>query len=174
MRWWLTRDTAATADTDFTEQRLAARADEDLAHGIGNAVNRVASLVHRYRDGAVPNTDAEPVGEASALPEVVAALLATFERRAATTAILDALAALNRDLDDDAPVGGGRRSRRAGELDALLDRHHRTTVLIADVAHADRARPRRRARGPADPRTGRRPAATSTRRRTTARDVSRG
>ena len=57
------------------------------------------------RRGVVPDADAEPVDEASALPAVVAALLATFERRAATTAILDAVAALNRDLDDDAARG---------------------------------------------------------------------
>jgi methionyl-tRNA synthetase len=131
VRWWLTRDTSATADTDFTEQRLAARADEDLAHGIGNAVNRVASLVHRYRDGVVPATDAEPVGEASALRDVVATLLATFDRRAATTAVLDALAALNRDLATTRPWEVARDPARVDELDALLDRHHRTVVEIA-------------------------------------------
>ena len=51
----------------------------------------------------MPDVDAEPVDEASALPAVVAALLATFERRAATTAILDAVAALNRDLATTRP-----------------------------------------------------------------------
>ena len=58
-------------------------------------------------------------------------MLATFERRAATTAILDAVAALNRDLATTRPWEVAGDPTRAGELDALLDRHHRTTVLIA-------------------------------------------
>jgi methionyl-tRNA synthetase len=131
LRWWLTRDTAATSDTDFTEQRLVGRADEDLAHGVGNAVNRVASLVHRYRGGVVAATGAEPVGEASALPAVVAGLLATFERRAATTAILDAVAALNRDLAATRPWEVARDQARTSELDGLVDRYHRTATAIA-------------------------------------------
>ena len=60
-----------------------------------------------------PST-AEPVDEASALPAVVAALLATFERRAATTAILDAVAALNRDLATTRPWEVATDPARAG------------------------------------------------------------
>jgi methionyl-tRNA synthetase len=131
LRWWLTRDTAVTSDTDFTEQRLAGRADHDLAHGVGNAVNRVASLLHRYRDGIVPSTGAEEVGEASALPAVVVGLLATFERKAATTAILDALGALNRDLAATRPWEVAGDPSRSDELDQLLERHHRTITSIA-------------------------------------------
>jgi methionyl-tRNA synthetase len=39
-------------DTDFTVERLVARANEDLANGLGNLVNRVVSMIHRYRQGA--------------------------------------------------------------------------------------------------------------------------
>lgn len=39
----------AVADTDFTTERLIARANEDLANGLGNVTNRVVSLIHRYR-----------------------------------------------------------------------------------------------------------------------------
>ena len=35
-------------------ERLVARANEDLANGLGNLVSRVTSMVHRYRDGVVP------------------------------------------------------------------------------------------------------------------------
>jgi methionyl-tRNA synthetase len=53
VRWWLLRDVPRVGDTDFTAGKLIARANEDLANGLGNLVSRVVSLVHSYRDGAV-------------------------------------------------------------------------------------------------------------------------
>ena len=131
VRWWLVRDTAAVADTDFTPDRLASRADQDLAHGVGNVVNRVASLVHRCGAGTVELVDADPVDEAAALPAVVAGLLARFDRRAATTSILDAIAALNRDIATARPWE--LVATDATGLGALLARYVRTARLIADA-----------------------------------------
>jgi methionyl-tRNA synthetase len=51
VRWWLLRDVPRAGDTDFTVSKLIARANEDLANGLGNLVSRVVSLVHSYRDG---------------------------------------------------------------------------------------------------------------------------
>ena len=53
LRWWLLREVPRVGDTDFTVDKLVARANEDLANGLGNLVNRVVSLVHSYRNGAV-------------------------------------------------------------------------------------------------------------------------
>ncbi len=53
LRWWLLRDVPREGDTDFTVGKLVTRANEDLANGLGNLVNRVVSLVHSYRNGAV-------------------------------------------------------------------------------------------------------------------------
>ncbi|MEV0200484.1 class I tRNA ligase family protein [Nonomuraea sp. NPDC050691] len=53
VRWWLLREVPRVGDADFTEERLVARADEDLANGIGNLVNRVVTMVHRFQDGHV-------------------------------------------------------------------------------------------------------------------------
>jgi methionyl-tRNA synthetase len=60
VRWWLLREVPRVGDADFTAARLVARANEDLAHGLGNLVNRVISLVHRYREGRVPPPPAGP------------------------------------------------------------------------------------------------------------------
>ncbi len=53
LRWWLVRDVPRTGDTDFTVGKLIARANDDLANGLGNLVNRVVSLAHAYRGGVV-------------------------------------------------------------------------------------------------------------------------
>ena len=54
LRWWLLRDVPRTADADFTVERVVARSDEDLAHGVGNLVHRIVTMVHRLGDGTVP------------------------------------------------------------------------------------------------------------------------
>jgi methionyl-tRNA synthetase len=53
VRWWLLREVPRVGDADFTLERLVARADEDLANGIGNLVNRVVTMVCRFQDGRV-------------------------------------------------------------------------------------------------------------------------
>jgi methionyl-tRNA synthetase len=62
VRWWLLREVPRVGDADFTVERLASRSDEDLANGLGNLVNRVVSMVHRYRDGRVPGALAAAEG----------------------------------------------------------------------------------------------------------------
>ncbi|MEV0232630.1 methionine--tRNA ligase [Nonomuraea sp. NPDC050786] len=78
VRWWLLREVPRVGDADFTEERLVARADEDLANGLGNLVNRVATMVHRFLDGHVP-----PAGERLVEVSVDEALEAFDFRRAA-------------------------------------------------------------------------------------------
>ncbi len=53
LRWWLLREVPRTGDTDFTVDRLIARANEDLANGLGNLIHRVVTLAHSYRNGFV-------------------------------------------------------------------------------------------------------------------------
>ena len=53
VRWWLLRDVPRAGDVDFTVDRLIARANEDLANGLGNLVSRVGALVHSSRDGVI-------------------------------------------------------------------------------------------------------------------------
>ena len=104
LRWWLLREVPRTGDTDFTTERLTARADHELANGIGNLVHRVTSLVHRYRGGLVPATAqasaatsvapaatsvpgaAALVAARAAAPEVIGTALATGDFRSATAA----------------------------------------------------------------------------------------
>src|SRR5207245_4148070 len=51
LRYYLIRDIATRKDSDFSEERLIATCDSDLANVIGNLVNRTLNMVIRYRDG---------------------------------------------------------------------------------------------------------------------------
>jgi methionyl-tRNA synthetase len=119
LRWWFARDVTAVADTDYTPERLIARANEDLANGLGNVTNRIVTLVHRLRDGVVPDVDVEPVAAARAIEREVAAGLAVFDLRGAASAIAAAVTALNQDLEATKPW----QRQDSAALDELLARH---------------------------------------------------
>jgi methionyl-tRNA synthetase len=53
VRWWLLREVPRTGDTDFTRERLVARANGELVNGIGNLVNRTVAMIGKYRHGTV-------------------------------------------------------------------------------------------------------------------------
>ncbi|WP_141579806.1 methionine--tRNA ligase [Actinomadura sp. WMMA1423] len=119
VRWWLLREVPRSGDADFTTERLVARADDELANGLGNLVQRVVSMVHRYRDGVVP------VGEVPELaavceeaPASVDAALADFDFRRATGAVWQVVDEANRFVNRVRPW----ELAKAGDphLDAVL------------------------------------------------------
>jgi methionyl-tRNA synthetase len=131
VRWWFARDVHPTADTDFTVARLVQRANEDLAGGVGNVVNRVVGLARRHRPDGGPDSGERPVPEAAGLAERVANAAGRFDLRGATRLVVDAVAALNRDLADTEPWRVARDPDRARELDRLLTRHLASAAEIA-------------------------------------------
>ena len=107
VRWWLLREVPKGADADFTVDRLVRRANDELANGFGNLVNRVVSLVHRYCDGYVPDT---PAGAAPALdaaiadaPGLIGAALDDFDFRRASEATWRIADEANRYLNQTRP-----------------------------------------------------------------------
>ncbi len=146
LRWWLLREVPRTGDTDFSVERLIARANEDLANGLGNLVSRVVALVHSSRAGvikpcawpagttrwlaAVPGGPG-PIAAAPDWPEdaadlrtaierapgTVRAALADFNFRAATSAVWQIVEQANRYVDATEPWHLAR-AERAGDATA--------------------------------------------------------
>jgi methionyl-tRNA synthetase len=93
VRWWLLREVPRVGDADFTIERLVTRADAELANGLGNLVNRVVAMIHRYRDGQPPGSQSVPLGGerlAAACREAdgaAGAALEEFDFRRATAAV---------------------------------------------------------------------------------------
>ena len=143
LRWWLLRDVPKIGDVDFTRERLIGRANDELAHGIGNLVNRVVSLVRKYRDGVVPELAELPPGsrelvDASrrALAETDAAL-ALGDFRLATSAVWSIAVTANRFISQTRPwllapaaaAGDERAGRQLNAVLALLVRSCRELAI---------------------------------------------
>ncbi|MCX4666529.1 methionine--tRNA ligase [Streptomyces sp. NBC_01381] len=109
VRWWLLREVPRVGDADFTRERLIARANADLAGGLGNLVNRVVAMVHRYRGGHVPLPLADaPATEPLAatcrdVPSQVDAALHGFDFRRAAAAVWTIVEEANRCIDNTRP-----------------------------------------------------------------------
>jgi methionyl-tRNA synthetase len=139
LRWWLLREVPPVGDVDFTVARLVARADEELANGVGNLVNRVVTLVHRLRSGVVPV--GSPVPEDAVLRSAcdgvgsaVDAALAGYDFRAATAAVWSVVVAANRYVERSRPwelSGVDDRAALDGCLAALV---RACRVIAAELA----------------------------------------
>jgi methionyl-tRNA synthetase len=158
VRWWLLREVPRSGDTDFTPERLVSRANDELANGIGNLVNRVVTMIHRYRDGYAPTARGEQPGEAkqpgeTEQPEETTALgaaivaadaaiggaLADYAFRPATEAVWRVAVEANRCIEVARPWELARAERGGaarGDLDAVLG-----ALLRACQAIGERLRP---------------------------------
>lgn len=114
LRWWLLRDVPRTSDADFTVERVVARSDEDLAHGVGNLVHRIVTMVHRLGDGTPP---ASPPVDATPLRAEIDAALLAFDFRRAVGVVRDLVDATNRRIDGTRPW---KLERGSGELATAL------------------------------------------------------
>ena len=145
VRWWLLREVPRSGDTDFTPERLVSRANDELANGIGNLVNRSVTLIHRYRDGYAPTACGEqpggtPLGSAIAIADAaIGGALADYAFRPATEAVWRIAVEANRYIEQTRPWELARAERggaAVGDLDAVL-----SAALRACQAIGERLRP---------------------------------
>jgi methionyl-tRNA synthetase len=81
LRYYLMRDVALGADSDFSHENLLARYHGELGNGLGNLLNRmVSSIVKNTLGGRIPNVDASRFGD------LEKNLIATAERASESAA----------------------------------------------------------------------------------------
>ena len=127
VRWWLLREVPRVGDADFTVERLIARADDELANGLGNLVNRVVAMIGRYRDGRVPLAEeaAPPGGEDldTAIRKagvLIGDALEEFDFRQATSAVWAIADEANRFVNRVRPWELAKAAANGASLDAAL------------------------------------------------------
>jgi methionyl-tRNA synthetase len=143
LRWWLLREVPRVGDADFTPQRLIARSDDELANGIGNLVNRVVAMIHRYRGGRPPVFAAGPAGDGAAglvetfltAPDRVDEALDGFAFRSASAAVWQIAHQANGYINQVRPWTLAGDPGTAFRLDAALGTLYRACqVLAAELA----------------------------------------
>jgi methionyl-tRNA synthetase len=136
VRWWLLREIPRAADADFTEARLVATANRDLANGIGNLVSRVAAIERRSLPRTVRAPAPDQVGEelleqASQLLYDIDDRLRAFDFRGALGSLLSVVEATYRLIEATRPWELARSSEAGARLrlDGLL-------VILANTTRA--------------------------------------
>jgi methionyl-tRNA synthetase len=124
VRYWLLRGVPPTDDADYTDAKLERLYASDLADDLGNLLNRVLSMLHRYRNGRVPGPPAVPASNNQDLPGVAAQAIARLhaamdgnDPQTALRAIWQLVGRANRHIEETAPWALWK-AERDGDLDA--------------------------------------------------------
>lgn len=123
LRYYLAREVRFGEDGTFTAEGFDARYSGELANELGNLLNRVVSMVGRYRDGVVPadgGTDGDLAGEVAAAARACAGGFAALDLSRAIEDVWRLVQRLNRLVEQRAPWTLAKDPARAGELDQTL------------------------------------------------------
>ncbi|HET9659674.1 MAG TPA: class I tRNA ligase family protein, partial [Thermomicrobiales bacterium] len=126
IRFYLVRDTSFSSDGDFSRAHLIRRYNDDLGNDLGNLLNRVVSMVGRYRDGVIPLPG--EIGEPEAALQAVAAeavrssarLIENWELNVALESIWLLVRRANQYLEERKPWQLAKDPEKAGLLDTTL------------------------------------------------------
>lgn len=139
VRYYFLADFSPFSDGDFSEDRLLMRYNTDLANDLGNLVNRVLSMITRYRKGVIPSNSAPGESETS-LGEQVAqsrqsmqAAMQEYDFRIGLARIWELIRRTNMYLNETAPWHLAKAEDKgdaeaAARLDTVL--HHATGAIF--------------------------------------------
>jgi len=121
IRYFLLREAPFGSDFSYSEQKIAARYNDDLGNDLGNLLRRTLTMLEKYRDGLVPQPpDSQTMGDRFAdLAGRVHKAIFSLQFRDALEAIWELVGVLNRAIDERKPWILHREAR-APELDRLL------------------------------------------------------
>lgn len=150
LRYFLLREIVFGQDGNFSYEALVGRYNSDLANGLGNLASRTLSMIHQYRDGAVPPATAgvkPEIEEASR--KTIANAVACFENfdfSKGLESIWSLLAIIDKFIVEQAPwkLIKSKESEAQARLDSSLytatEVLRIATVLLAPVIPASAAR----------------------------------
>jgi methionyl-tRNA synthetase len=78
LRYFLLREIVFGQDGSFSYDALVGRYNSDLANGLGNLASRTLTMIHQYRQGAVPEGSAKAI--AAIANDTIAQVRQAFER----------------------------------------------------------------------------------------------
>ncbi len=109
LRYVLTANAPETKDNDFTWKDFQARNNNELVGNLGNFVNRVLVLTHKYFEGKIPEPekpekrDKEILQEIGKYPDLIGNLIEKFRFREALAEFMNLSRLGNKYLADEEP-----------------------------------------------------------------------
>jgi methionyl-tRNA synthetase len=137
LRYYLLRDVTFGQDGGVSTADFESRYETELANELGNLAQRSASMVLRYRDGAVPQVAVDPAlaPDFDGLRERVVELLDRAELSPALDEIWQRVRRLNRYVEEQAPWQLAKDEARAEDLDRVLATLAEGVRVIAVLLH---------------------------------------
>ena len=123
LRLYLVKEIAYGQDGDFTWERFEELYNADLANNLGNLVNRVAVMAHKYRGGRLVSVSGVTSTFAAHAAEVVSryrAAMDEYELHVGMAAAFDLVDATNEFITRSEPWTLARAPDRRVELDQVL------------------------------------------------------
>jgi methionyl-tRNA synthetase len=122
LRFYCFREVSFGQDGQISPAGFESRYESELADQYGNLANRVLSMIGRYRDGVVPEAEAEAVlaGEFDRAPDRVRALLDEAELTQALEEIWKLVRRLNQYVEETKPWELSKDESASDRLDSVL------------------------------------------------------
>jgi methionyl-tRNA synthetase len=122
LRFYCFREVSFGQDGQISPAGFESRYESELADQYGNLANRVLSMIGRYRDGVVPEAEAELAlaGDLEGAPERVTALLDEAELTQALEEIWKLVRRLNQYVEETKPWELSKDESRSDRLDSVL------------------------------------------------------
>jgi methionyl-tRNA synthetase len=122
LRYFLLREAPFGQDLNFSYDAIIARFNGDLANGLGNLAARTLAMVHQYRQGTIPASDApEPIRlQAAQVIESALALYNRYEFSKALESVWSLITLADKFIVERAPWKMAKDPARQSELDQTL------------------------------------------------------
>jgi methionyl-tRNA synthetase len=136
LRYFLLREVVFGQDGSFSYDALIGRYNSDLANGLGNLASRTLTMIHQYRQGAVPASegDSEIAALAGATIGTARDLIEKFEYSRALEAVWTLISAVDKFIVQRAPWKLARTANP--EAPAMLDNTLYTAAEVLRIASA--------------------------------------
>jgi methionyl-tRNA synthetase len=147
LRYFVMREMPLGQDANFSDEGILARFNADLANDLGNLVSRTTTMIHRYREGVVPESPAAGRDELDAglerqLEETVSAVRDGFESFQITVALQatwELIRSVNQYIVKREPWTLAKHPSHAAKLDSTL--YHSADALRVTASLIDPVMP---------------------------------
>ncbi|MSR74572.1 MAG: methionine--tRNA ligase [Planctomycetes bacterium] len=137
LRYYLCAEANFGQDLEFSEERLLARANSDLANGLGNLAARTAGMLTRWREGrvaAAPQSSAL-LARADAAVDTYQRCMEVLDLRGALAAATQIVTEANAHVDRTQPFAMAKDPARTAELDGVLAELVNSLLLACRLHH---------------------------------------